>query len=252
MAAGRLRGAVRRARGATRGRPRHGRPCRAGPCRAGTGARVAGAGQARGPGRHLRPHLERCDPGQHAGAVAAGHGRLGGLARGLRAAAGRLPGRRLANAEFRRPRPGPAPVRRAARRRPGRPRCPHPGAARDHPRQPALSRVPPVGAARQPGQLRDRRRPRCRTRARLPGRHRRLLPAVPRGPVRAGAGPLPADRHRPGPDRGSRTGACRRHRPPARRYSGRTAPGYPAARHLTRRRGAAGAGGNHRPDRRIS
>ena len=43
------------------------------------------------------------------------------------------------------------------------------------------------------------------------------------GPVRAGAGPLPADRHRPGPDReSSERSRVAAHRPPARSASGRT------------------------------
>ncbi len=75
-----------------------------------------------------------------------------------------------------------------------------------------------------------------------PGRHRLLLPAVARGPVAVGAGPLPADRHRPGTDRGIRTGACLRPRPPASSDRRRTAPEHPAPRHRSRRGGGNGPG----------
>ena len=66
-----------------------------------------------------------------------------------------------------------------------------------------------------------------------------------------GAGPLPADRRRPGPDRGIRTGACLRRRPPARRHSGRTARRAPCcssplpAPRRDQAQGAAPAGPPH-------
>ena len=63
----------------------------------------------------------------------------------------------------------------------------------------------------------------------------------PVGPVAVGTGPLPADRRRPGTNRGSRTGACLRPRCPAGSDRRRTAPEHPAPRHRSWR------GGGNRP-----
>ena len=195
----------------------------------------ARTGQARGDRRHLRPHLDQRDPGRHRRTVAPGRRGLGRLAGGLRAGTARLPRRRLADAELRRARPGPAPVRVAARGDHGRRRRQGPGDAADHPGQPAISRVARLGPARNSRELRDRRRPGRGPRARLPGRHRLFLPAVSRGPVPVGAGPLPADRCRPGTNRGLGTGACLRRRPPASPDRRRAARRHPASRHRSRR-----------------
>ncbi len=184
----------------------------------------------------------------HPEAMAPGRRGLGRLAGGLRAGTARLPRRRLADAELRRPRPGPAPVRVAAHGDHGRRRRQGPGDAADHPGQQAISRVTRLGPARNSRELRDRRRPRRGPRARLPGRHRLFLPAVSRGPVPVGAGPLPADRCRLGTNRGIGTGACLRHRPPASSDRRRAAPEHPASRHRSRRgRGSRTGPGPGRP-----
>ena len=133
--------------------------------------------------------------------------RLGRLAGRLRAGTARLPGRRLADAELRRPRPGPAPVHVAAHGDPVAPGATVPAMpqiVRDNqqfhesPDWGLLGTLASCATAVGPG-----RGPR----AGLPGRRGRLLRAVGRGPVPVGAGPLSADRHRLGTGRGIRNGA---------------------------------------------
>ncbi len=241
MARGRRHGAVRRARGAAARRPWH------------AGSRHPGAGrgyavvrdrtrQSRGHRRHLRPHLEHRDAVRHRGAVAPGRRGLGRLAGGLRAGTARLPRRRLADAELRRPRPGPAAVRVAAHGDQVRRRRRGPGDAAARPGQPAISRVARLGPARHARELHDRRRPGRGPRARLAGRHRLLLRAVARRPVTVGAGPLSADRHRPGTDSGIRTGSCLRPRRTASSNRRRATPEHLAPRHRSWRGGGNGPG----------
>ena len=112
----------------------------------------------------------------------------------------------------------------------------------DHRGQPGLPRVARLGTARLAGELRDRRRPRRGPRAGDPGRGGPLVPAVGGGTVGGGAGPLPADRGRPGPNRRYRTDRCLRDRPPASRDRGRTARRHPAPGHLPWRRGNGRSG----------
>ena len=237
-----------------------------------------GARAARGRGRPVRAAVERRVPGRHADAVAAGRPGLGRVAGGLRGAAADLPGRRLAHAERGRPgavRPHQRRLRgvsRGATRGNGRRGAGHGRAdGPQHAVQPGLGPAGAVGAG-----LRHRRRPGRRARARRPGRPRPLLPALAVGPVRGGAGPLPADRGGPGHHRicrtvlGARRGG-RRTRPHRGRTPGRRdapghrarlghqaaapaahpgqrprLPGRPARRRL---HPAAGPGGAHRPDR---